>query len=321
MTSQPAGPLVSVVTPTFNQAAYLEQTIKSVLAQDYPFIDYTVIDGASTDGTQAILSRYADRLRVVSEPDHGQADAINKGFRLAQGSIMGWLNSDDLYLSGAISAVVRFFQTHPKINFVYGDVLAMDARNHLYGVRTHVRQTDYRDLVMRGDFIVQPAAFWRSSLWRAIGELDTSLHYTLDYDYWLRSAQQFELRYIPVCLAAERLHSSAKTARGGAARLLELASLGHRYGQTQLPLSFRGQAAAESAARGIRRLARLDRGGCDDLRAAAAIHPPLVNFLKYFAVSLLAGEHSVARFWLLINRWRQHLKKSTVLPHEFLPEK
>lgn len=320
MTSQPAEPIVSIVTPTFNQATFLEQTIKSVLEQDYPFIEYIVVDGDSTDDTRRILSRYADRIRIVSEPDRGQGDAINKGFRLARGSIMGWLNSDDLYLAGAIAAVVRFFKAHPEIDFVYGDALAMDTRNRLYGVRAHVRQTNYHDLITQGDFIVQPAAFWRSGLWREIGELDTALRYTLDYDYWLRAARKFELRYVPVCLAAERLHSGAKTARGGSARLEEVASLSHRHGYTQLPLGFREQAAAEAALRGIRRLVRLDRCGWDDLRAAAAIQPRMTNFLKYAAVSLLAGEHSVPRFSLLLNRTRQRLKASTVLPREFLPE-
>ncbi|MBL8146036.1 MAG: glycosyltransferase, partial [Anaerolineae bacterium] len=247
-------PLVTIVTPTFNQADFLERTLQSVLSQDYHRLQYIVVDGASTDGTSAILARYSDRVRVISEPDRGQADAINKGFRLAQGEILGWLNSDDLLLPGAISAVVRFFTAFPNGQFAYGDALAIDRRNRIYGLRAHVRQTDHADLVNNGDFIVQPAAFWRASLWRETGELNTDLRYTMDYDYWLRASLRTSLRYIPVCLVAERLHDAAKTAKGSRERVVEIEQLARRYGGEGLPSSFRAQAAAQLTVQGLRRL-------------------------------------------------------------------
>jgi len=312
-------PLVTIVTPTFNQAEFLERTLQSVLSQDYPRLEYIVVDGASTDGTAAVLARYSDRVRVISEPDRGQADAINKGFRLAQGEILGWLNSDDLLLPGAISAVVRFFTACPAAQFAYGDALAIDERDRIYGLRAHVRQTSHTELVHDGDFIVQPAAFWRASLWRETGELNTDLHYTMDYDYWLRASLLTKLTYIPVCLAAERLHGDAKTAQGSRERIEEIAALAQRYGGEGLPSSFHAQAAAQLTAQGIRRLCRFDRGGQDDIREARALRAAPGVFMRYLAVMLLAGERSVARFWLQINRLRQRRKANVVLPAAYEP--
>jgi glycosyltransferase involved in cell wall biosynthesis len=311
-------PLVSLVTPSFNQAVFIERTLRSVQAQDYPRIEHIVIDGASTDRSGDVLRRYADRVRVVSEPDAGQADGINKGFRLAGGEIYAWLNADDLLLPGAISAVVRFFRAHPHIGFVYGDVLAMDARDRLFGLRAHVRQTDYTDLLTNGDFIVQPAAFWRASLWREVGELDTRLDYTMDYDYWLRAARCTTLHYIPVALAAERLHSGAKTSGGSLVRMREIEALARRYGASGVPSAFRAQAAAQLALQGVKRCLRLDRAGLRDIRAAFQLRPAPGVFLRYFGVMLLAGEGAVARFWLLINLLRQRRKADTVLPPEYM---
>jgi glycosyltransferase involved in cell wall biosynthesis len=312
-------PLVSLVTPSFNQAAFIERTLLSVQAQDYPRIEHIVIDGASTDRTGDVLRRYAARVRVISEPDGGQADAINKGFRLAQGEIFAWLNADDLLLPGAISAVVRFFQANPHISFVYGDVLAINAQDRTYGIRAHVRQTDYDDLLTNGDFIVQPAAFWRASLWREVGELDTTLHYTMDYEYWLRAAQRTTLRYIPVVLAAERLHGGAKTARGSLARMREIEALARRYGSPGLSSSYRPQAAAQLALQGLSRCLRREKGGVEDIRAALRLRPQPAVFLRYFGVMLLAGEGALTRYWLLINLLRQRRKAGTVLPTDFIP--
>ena len=311
-------PLVTIVTPTFNQAAFLERTIHSVLAQDYPRIEYIIVDGASTDGTAAILRRYAGCARIVSEPDDGQADAINKGFRLASGDILGWLNSDDLYLPGAISAVVRAFRATPSARFIYRDALAMDAQDRLFGIRSHVRQTDHDDLLRQGDFIVQPAAFWRMDLWREIGELNPELYYTLDYDYWLRASQRTDLRYLPVVLAAERLYAGAKTGRGAEERMNEIEQLARQNGLEDVPEAFRAQQAAQLASGAVRRLLRLDPTGWPDLRRAWALNSQRGAFLRYFAVTLLLGEASVARFWLLLNLFRQRQKADTVLPDDFL---
>ena len=124
-------PLVSIVTPSYNQGPYIEATIQSVVSQDYPHLEYIVIDGGSQDNTVAILKRYAERLCWISEPDHGQADAINKGFRIAHGEILAWLNSDDTYLPGAVCQVVEYFQRHPDVSMVYGEGQHVDAEGHI----------------------------------------------------------------------------------------------------------------------------------------------------------------------------------------------
>ena len=143
--SQNALPKVSIVTPSFNQASFLEQTLRSVLEQDYPNLEYIVIDGGSTDGSVEIINKYADQLAYwQSQPDQGQTDAINQGFAHATGEILAWLNSDDLLLPGAVSAAVRALEEHPEAAMVYGDALLINAQGKTIG-KFPAAQTDYRD--------------------------------------------------------------------------------------------------------------------------------------------------------------------------------
>ncbi|MCX6000590.1 MAG: glycosyltransferase family 2 protein, partial [Chloroflexi bacterium] len=152
-------PTVSIITPSFNQASFIEETIRSVLLQNYPALDYLVIDGGSNDGTVEILRRYEPWLRWVSEPDQGQTDAINKGLRLAKGSVLAYLNSDDTYLAGTIHAVVEHFQAHPEDGLVYGDCYAVNTDGIAYGtIKGH--PFNLRRMIMRGEFVPQQAAFW-----------------------------------------------------------------------------------------------------------------------------------------------------------------
>lgn len=161
-------PKISIITPSYNQAPYIEATLRSVLdEQDYPNLEYWVIDGGSTDGTLDILRRYEGRLRWISEPDGGQADAINKGMRLATGDILAWMNSDDLYAPGALRVAGEYFAAHPETMFLYGDALAIDEHDASHGIRVHVRAADADYLVNTGDPIVQPASFWRREVWPA----------------------------------------------------------------------------------------------------------------------------------------------------------
>ena len=202
-------PLVSIITPSFNQAQFLEQTITSVLEQDYPSIEYLVIDGNSTDGSQAIIEKYSGRITWwVSEPDQGQAEAINKGIKHAKGEIVAWLNSDDYYLPGAVTKAVATFQNHPSLSFVYGDVLAVDADGCQIN-KLHYYQMDLIDL-MRFNIIGQPSVFIRREILNKIGFLDPSLQYLLDHQLWLRLAQQAPIQYLPEMLSAARFHSQSK---------------------------------------------------------------------------------------------------------------
>jgi glycosyltransferase involved in cell wall biosynthesis len=204
-------PLVSIVTPSYNQARYIEATIRSVLEQDYPAIEYIIVDGGSTDGAVEIIQRYSDRLGWwVSEKDRGQTDALNKGFAQAHGEILAWLNSDDLYYPGAISEAVAFLQSHPEAGMVYGDADLVDASGALIG-RFPARQTDYRRLRQGYVHIPQQASFFRASLWRQVGPLDPSFYFAMDYDLWVRLARLAPLVYHPRLWAAFRLHGEGKS--------------------------------------------------------------------------------------------------------------
>ena len=300
-------PLVSVVTPSFNQAQFLERTLRSVLEQAYPHIEYIVVDGASTDGTLEILERYGDRLRWVSEPDQGQTHAINKGFSMAKGSILAWLNSDDLYTPGAIATVVEYFQTHPEAMFVYGDAAAIDDRDRLYGLRAHVKACDRRSLVEEGDFIVQPAAFWRRELWEAVGPLDESLHYTMDYEYWMRAAEQFDLHYLPVCLAYERIYPLAKTSKGSIERIEEIEQVARRHGGSGLPRNFRPEGTANYIWRALGSAARFDwQSARQDIANASRLGGSATKVLLYLASMTLFSAAGVPKLRLLSNRLRSN---------------
>jgi len=204
-------PLVSIVTPSYNQARFLEETIRSVLAQDYPRLEYIIVDGASTDGSLEIIQNYADRLAWwVSEPDQGQTDAINKGFSKAKGEILAWLNSDDTYRPGAVSAAIKCLLQYPEYGLVYGGADFIDEKGDLIG-RFPARQTDYRRLMQGYVHIPQQAAFFRASFWRKVGPLDPSFYFAMDYDLWVRIAAIAPIRYMPEIWANFRLHTGGKT--------------------------------------------------------------------------------------------------------------
>ncbi len=204
-------PLVSIVTPSYNQARFLEETIRSVLSQDYPAIEYIIVDGGSTDGSLEIIQRHADRLAWwVSEPDRGQTDAINKGFARASGEILAWLNSDDTYLPGAVAEAAAYLVAHPEAGMVYGDANLVSENGQVIG-QFPARQTDYRRLRRGYVHIPQQSAFFRASLWRQVGPLDPSFYFAMDYDLWVRLARLAPLHYQPRPWANFRLHSSGKS--------------------------------------------------------------------------------------------------------------
>ncbi len=205
-------PLVSIVTPSYNQARFLEETIRSVLEQDYPRLEYFIVDGGSTDGSVEIIRRYADRLAWwVSEPDRGQTDAINKGFARAHGEILAWLNSDDTYNPGAVREAVEYLLAHPEVGMVYGDANFIDEAGRIIG-RFPAAQTDYRRLRRGYVHIPQQSAFFRADLWRTVGPLDPSFYFAMDYDLWVRIAARSEIKYLPGRVWANfRLHGAGKT--------------------------------------------------------------------------------------------------------------
>ena len=207
----PDQPKVSIITPSFNQARFLDQTMLSVLQQDYPYIEYIVIDGGSSDGSQEIIQKYADRLAYwQSQKDKGQTDAINQGFARATGEILVWLNSDDILYPGAVSAAVRQLQEHPQVGMVYGDCHLINAEGKVIG-NFPAAQTDLKKLRRGYVHIPQQTAFFRADLWRKVAPLDDSFYFAMDYDLWTRLAAQAPLLYVPETWAAFRLHEGAKS--------------------------------------------------------------------------------------------------------------
>jgi hypothetical protein len=228
-------PRISIVTPSYNQGAFLERTIRSVLDQGYPSLEYVVQDGGSEDGTQKILERYASRLtRVVSGPDGGQADAINRGFEHSTGEIMAYLNSDDLLLPGSLAYVARYLATHPKVDAVYGHRVVIDAADRDIGMWVLPRHHDW--VVKVQDFIPQETLFWRRRAWEGVGgRFDTDLYYAMDWDLLLRFVRAgMTLVRRPRFLGGFRVHAESKTFAATKIALEEAAKLRERWGDGAL---------------------------------------------------------------------------------------
>ncbi|MGA3190128.1 MAG: glycosyltransferase family 2 protein [Bryobacteraceae bacterium] len=202
-------PEVTIVTPCLNAERFLARTIDSVLAQDYPRIDYLVMDGGSTDGTLDILSKYQYALRWESAPDSGTPDAVNRGFALGKGEILAFLNADDLYYPGAVSAAVRHLQQNPELAGVYGDAWWIDESGNRIAPYP-VRDFD-RHLLERECFVCQPATFFRRQPFENTGGLDPAFQLTFDYEFWLRLTRTYTLGRIDATLACSRMHRSNKT--------------------------------------------------------------------------------------------------------------
>jgi glycosyltransferase involved in cell wall biosynthesis len=206
---------VSIVTPSYNQAQYIERTIKSVLDQNHKDIEYIVIDGGSTDGTVDILKKYSDRIIWKSEKDNGQSDAINKGLRIATGDIVAYLNSDDTYAPGAITKIVNFFKNNPEAKWVSGKCKIINEKDEK--IRNSI--TKYKNFWLRLinyfwllvlNPISQPSTFWKRELHNEIGYFSERKHLAMDYDFWLRICRKYKFNYLPSYLANFRWHIQSK---------------------------------------------------------------------------------------------------------------
>lgn len=205
-------PSIAIVTPSMNQARFVERTISSVLEQNYPNLHYAIQDGNSDDGSINILRQYSDRMSLSVESDNGQAEAINRGFTRVAGDIMGWLNSDDVLMPGALAYVARFFQENSGIDLVYGHRIYIDTRDRETG-RCILPNHDSAAL-LHFDYIPQETLFWRRRVWDALGGLDHSFEYALDWDFVLRAqAAGFRFKRLPRFLGGFRVHDGQKTTR------------------------------------------------------------------------------------------------------------
>ncbi len=226
---------VSLVTPSYNHAHFIRATIESVLSQDFPNLEYIVVDGASTDGTKAIVQEDSSRLQLVSRPDRGQSQAINDGFRMAKGTVLAWLNSDDILLPGAVASAVRAFEDNPGAGMVYGDGYFIDSAGEVTGRFPHTREPDLWRLVYLSDYILQQATFFRRDVLEDVGYVDESLHYGLDWDLFIRIGLKYQLAYLPKSMGCIREHLESKTASGGAGRIRELHAILRRHTGLTLP--------------------------------------------------------------------------------------
>lgn len=214
---------MTIVTPSYNQGEFIRATIESVLAQDYPRLEYIVMDGGSTDQTAAIVGEYAGRLTWISEKDRGQAHAINKGFAMATGEIVAWLNSDDILLPGAVThAVNAFAAAPPGVGAIYGEGYLLDREGRITRRFPATEPFNLWKLTYLSDYILQQSVFFRRAAIEEIGWLDENLHYALDWDLLIRLGKRFGLHYVGEYFGALREYPEAKSFAGGRARIEEI---------------------------------------------------------------------------------------------------
>jgi glycosyltransferase involved in cell wall biosynthesis len=214
--SKKSQPLVSVVTPTYNQAAFLRETIDSVLSQDYPAIEHQIIDDGSTDETPEILKDYAGSAWIERHENRGQTLTINKGWARATGEILTWLNSDDTFLPGAVTTGVTYLEKNPDVGIVFGDTLFTNPDGSPIERQAPQSGFDYEWFVREcQNPIAQPSAFIRRSVIEDIGMLDPEYYYFMDWDFWLRAGINHRIAYIPELLSTYRLHAESKTVAQG----------------------------------------------------------------------------------------------------------
>jgi glycosyltransferase involved in cell wall biosynthesis len=209
-------PFISVVTPSFNQGEFIRKNLESVREQNFDGVEHIVIDGGSKDQTTEILKEYPE-VQWVSEPDQGQTDALNKGIEKARGEWICWINSDDYLLPGALESFEAFVREHPEAEFVYSDCVFVDEKGEVIEKRpaNYTGEKEFLYTWWRGGSgFAQPGTFFRRKLWERFGPFDISLHYTMDYDFWLKISDEVDFLYLPAELATYRLHGSAKTSEG-----------------------------------------------------------------------------------------------------------
>jgi len=231
MPGEKSWPRISIVTPSYNQGQFIEETIRSVLLQGYPDLEYIIMDGGSTDQSVSIIERYEDFLTYwVSKPDGGQSRAIVKAFDMATGDIVAWLNSDDIYLPGTLQKISGAYSVDPSVEWWIGNTLMVDQQNHVVK-RWYARPTDLQKLLYSGMTAAQPSTFWRYDKYLEYGRLDADMQFCFDYDLNIRFAQKTSPTRIDAFLSAFRFHPESKTCTLASIRHEEDQQVWQRYGR------------------------------------------------------------------------------------------
>ncbi len=314
-------PTISIVVPTLDAGAYVVDTIASLEGSprdgrrwDSHRLEVIVVDGGSSDDTlDWFRASGLEDLTIVKAPELNQAAAINRGFELATGEILGWLNGDDIHWPGAVTHVARAFTDDPDLVLLYGHAVAMDETGRHYGVRPHVRAADH-SVLLADDVIVQPASFWRRSTWERFGPLDATYEYVFDYDFFLRVAAERPLRFDEVALAGERLHAATKTAGGGERRIAELERLMVAHtGTAHVPETFLGEPASVELRALVREL-REGRFATRTTAAAGRLRTQPVSGAARLALSAIGGERLYLRTLLRVTKARNVLRRQASKP-------
>ena len=239
---------ISIIIPSYNTADFIEETIQSILSQNYPNLECIVIDGGSTDGTLDILKKYESEIVWVSEKDRGQSDAINKGLRVASGDVYACLNADDLYESDCFQKVAEFFEKSPTVKWVYGKCRiinenGLEIRRPITSYKNFWQKRYSYNRLLILNFIAQPATFWRKELTDEIGLFDVNQHLMMDYEYWLRAGTKYSPGFIDHYVAKFRLHPHSKSATKFSTMTREALSVARKYASAEkrnslLPLQY-----------------------------------------------------------------------------------
>jgi glycosyltransferase involved in cell wall biosynthesis len=232
-------PKISIITPSYNQAHFIQETIDSVLSQNYPNLEYLIMDGGSTDNTVKILKSYGNKIKWISKKDKGQTDAINQGIKKTSSDIVAYLNSDDVMLPNTLHTVAKYFINNEDAMWLTGDYFIIDEDGNeiqslVVKYKRFLRLFPNKSILSIANFIIQPSTFWRRSLMDQIGLFDDSLHYCMDFDYWMRSISHYPISILPNYFSLFRIHGQSKGGSMYGKQFTEEHELVKRYNKSPL---------------------------------------------------------------------------------------